>query len=266
MMSTVNMLLDPKGEVYKRLALGSIEYVSRVSLVLSSFPSKLVHEHLKTGFLQRCFIFYESLPLKYYTGIMEWLARYVGADKTEQVNNFLTIVAERLKDVKQKDFKFKFTDEAREILKTVPELFGNLVAGYFNVDILKTFLARYETLLFKIACHHAALDLRDEVDAIDVEYAKELTELSFRSLCDFVLEHHNPPKEYLRLKKYLDKFRSERRRTVSISELLRAIHWKKDKLLKEIEPFEVRGEVDVDQENRQIVFKSISSDRYLELS
>ena len=258
MMETLNMILDPEGVVEKRLAWGLISYKTRVSLVMSTFPSSLVYEQLQKGFLQRCFIFYERVPVEYYRGIMDWIAEHVGVDKTVDVKQSLEKVAERLGEIDRRDFKFKFSEKARDELKKASNEFDDLVRGYFEIEVLKTFLPRYFILLCKLACHHGALELRDEISVEDVLYAKQQCMASFTSLCKFVMEYYEVPRDFRRLERQLDRFRGIEKKWlygVSFSELLRNLRpWKKEKLLRLLEVYEKRGEIEIDHENRKIEF------------
>lgn len=245
MTETINMILDPKGEVHKKLATGVIEYDTRVSLVMSSFPSLIVHEQLNKGFLQRCFIFYENLPLTYYTGIMEWLADNIGVDEEKTVEEYLETIATVLKIIRNVKFNFDFL-EVRKILNEIPYEFEKLVKGYFDINILKTFAPRYFNLLCKIACHRASLELRSVVNEEDILYAKELCLVSFRSVCNFVMDFHKLERVYGRIDRQFMKLKEIGKSEIKTSELLRHLRpLRKEQLLHRLQPYVYRNEIEI---------------------
>lgn len=260
-MESLNMILDSKGEIHKRLANGVLEYNTRVSLIISSFPSPLIHEQLNKGFLQRCFIYYENLPLPYYVGIMKWLAENVGTDTGSQVEKNLRKIAKVLKKVKETEFNFDFT-YVRSMLDVIPDEFAQIVKGYFDVEILKTFSPRYFNLLLKIACHHASLDFRNEINGKDIEYAKELCLLSFRSVCNFVMDYHQLEKIYYRIDRQFEIFRNKGIYKIKTSVLLRLLRpLKKEQLLHRLEPYVYRGEIKILDEGKIIELVTQEKDK-----
>lgn len=249
MMETLNMILDTKAEIHKRLAYGTIDYKTRVSLVMSSFPSALVHEQLQKGFLQRCFIYYQYIPTEHYKRICQWLAKYIGVNETEKVGEYLDIIAERLRQIRDRHFEFEFTDKAREMLNTIAEEITELVKGYFEIEVLKTFTPRYFNLACKLASHHASLELRNTITEKDMEYAKMLCLTSLRSVCEFVMAYTELNKGFRKVERFLDKFRSGwkcRGDRVDLSKFLKYTNLKKERALRLLEPYVVRKEIELE--------------------
>lgn len=254
MTEMLNQILDPKGEIFKRLATGVIAYKTHVSLLLSTYPSELMYENLQTGFLQRCSIFYEDLSLSHYIEIVRWMIENIGTKETKEMQEAKRVIVWRLKAIKQKQFNFDFSN-VKERLTQVPAKFENVLRGYPEIELLKTFTTRYLNLLLKFACHHAALDLRDKLTEKDIEYGEKLCIVALKAACEFLVKYYTPDKDYLRLERQLTKFK-EKDKEVKFNVLLQNLRpWKIGDLLRHLEPFEIRGDITVDKKRHCVIFR-----------
>lgn len=252
MMDVINQILDPKGEVFKRLAHGNISYTTRVTLVMSSYPSRLLYDQICGGFLQRCFLLYEYLPTDFFVKTSKWIVQNVGVDETETCEDALSKIANRLRKVKERNVHFRFEKGAHTVFNQIPTELEKLAKGYPFLPMLKTFITRYTNLSVKLACHHAALDLRNAVNKRDAEHARELCLLSFRGVCEFLSEYCEKDKKQQTLARVLfDRFRDkEKRKEVSLSELLRFANLKKERCLEMLQPYEYREQIRLERHGR----------------
>lgn len=251
-----NTLMDRKGVVSRKLAIGEITYRTRATVVLSSFPNRLVYDHLQTGFMQRCTVYYERLPLRYYREVMEWLAKKYGHDSRPRVARELAKIADRLKLIREYEFKFDLNGDAEKAMFTLGENFEKMVKPYpyFTGEVLKTFGTRWSEQILKLASHHAALELRGQLTKRDVDYGLRIGLGNLRSVSAFINDYYIKDKNYRRLEKQLEKFK-EKRKTVKLSALARNLKpIKVTQIEAMLDAYEARGELKVDHKGRKVVF------------
>lgn len=251
-----NTLMDVKGIVSRKLAIGEVTYRSHSTVVLSSFPSKLVYDHLQTGFLQRCLVFYERLPLRFYRQVIEWLAKKYGYDSTHKVAKELSVIAKRLKEIKRRNFKFQLNKEAKNMMFKLGKKFEKMVKPYPSIkkEVLKTFGTRWAEQTLKLSAHHASLELRDQILKRDVEHGLRISEVGLRSVFAFIDEYYVKDKRHVRLEKQLERFR-EKGKEITLSQLSANLKPMTVTTIESmLDTYEAREELKVDRKRRKVVF------------
>jgi len=237
MMTSLNTLLDEKREVHKSLAWGIIDYNTNVSLMLTTFPSPLVYDQLQSGFMQRCFVLYEVIGLDVYKEISQYLNEIVW---TKRPIVILTDLVKRLEEIKQKDFKFRTRKKVRKAMNDVVDDFGDIVTGFQDVqkDVLKTFMTRQTRLLHKLMCHHASLELRENLTLEDVEYAKLLCFASYKSICRYIKDNYKRDSRYERVERLIERLKAKGKKRVKLHRFTAGLRPMKVSEVKDILMFE----------------------------
>jgi len=183
---------DYNATVSNRLANGVVEYETKASLLLCSFIIEdLQLLIVEGGLFPRFLTCIKDLNMAEIAQIRNQILDNLGKTVMQDITPLLT----RLKEIQARvNWNFNF-DKVRDLLKIKAKLLDEQLKALEPrfIEKLKIFINRRDLMMVKLACHHAALELREDLDEGDVEYAFNVMTEFWQQVLDFVATNLRVP-------------------------------------------------------------------------
>lgn len=199
----IRKALNPIGDnlLSKTVAYGKFDYTPKFSLFLvTTPPSKLDINLITEGLLSRMLVIYRDLTLDQTFKIREEIinrmtvsAQQHGFDKMNEQQLYQKVVSD-LRNVKEffkNKTQFSVPDSNKQKLHDINRKLTEQLYPYpsHTRELLDNFTNRFMLNYTRIAAHHAALDLRTDVNDTDLAYADKLLTEEWANLLAFVDKH-----------------------------------------------------------------------------
>lgn len=211
--------------ILKQLAKGAVVCNTSASLFFTTYPFAVLSEQKNVGFFQRVFFSYKRASLSDAEANIDWTIDNLSNDQVEQVKEELRPVVERILELRgwlKLHNKFNF-DKVIDALKVSTEIFKSKFRDIADEERAKTFIVRKFNQMLILAMHHAALDLREDVNESDISYAQGLTLNSIQEL-EAYFEEFSMDVEYNNVKRYLYKLQTKGVESIELTKIFRALH------------------------------------------
>ena len=177
----MNPLNDESCTLTKQLSTQKIQFKPHASLVLCSYPpDSLVDKLLKTGFIDRIIPIFEDVTLADRLEVIKKMSENINISTRDSFAEQFNDVYERLQAVinnfsaKTNPVEINISQKIHSLILQVIDEFAMKIldASPKAREKLEHFISRmYETLL-KLSIHHALLSYRQNVEVVDVLYAR----------------------------------------------------------------------------------------------
>lgn len=185
----LNEILDKNGHVCKRMAEGTIEYDTQVSLLGTTYPPRSGMKYIAEGFIPRLMVSFRTVDESFYFDVGSWIIQKIGVEIEGDKNDLFRLgktISTISASIQGK--YFNFNDARHELEKT--RLMMQKLLNEFSDELIsqvRPFITRYLLYTCKIATCIAAVDnLSHDITPEHMQLASSYIETVWKGTLNFV--------------------------------------------------------------------------------
>ena len=193
----MNSLWDESDRIGKNLAKGSIDFKSHFSSLLTTYKPKHIYSaFVSRGFLQRMVLIPRDIDFEWRRKVLDIAVnKMIRGNNGNDPDKLLDSIAHRVDILRDfYDYKYPYeigiSKEGAILAKELTEKFLYYMSEStpHAREKLEEFTHRLFELILRFAVHHAMLNLKEEVDRNDINYARQRLFLVWKKTVRFIEE------------------------------------------------------------------------------